>query len=249
MIIEYPTQEEINASVSDVTCKAYPKRENVFLFLWKLYRRVGFMDVMHGMEKIMLFLAAAYILGTELLMNSDVGLNINIYLLIMMSSPLAFQMLFGLFLIEGVEQGTYEIEMSCQYTTYHLLILRMGTAGLFFVMVNGIFFTCYGLSLNTGIAAALQMAFLSVSMFLLYFALYVWLLLKTVCLQAQLVLYLLWLLGGGFIRFVLPDAFEYMAVRFPLLIHVAIWAAMLIFIAKKIPDFIYTNCRYNLNLE
>lgn len=249
MKIVYPTQKEIDDSISSVIEEACPARENVFIFLYRLYREIGFLDVMHGMEKIMVPLIAAYAFGIVYLANNVTASASDLYLSVILFSPLVFQLLLCLFFLGEQEQGVYEIELSCKYTMYHLLILRMGIAGLFSVAVNGMALVLYGVSQDFfGGAFILRLAFLAVSTFLVYFTVYVHLILKSVRIQYQLSLYFTWCVAAVLMRLYIPGMFVYLAMELPLLIHVCIWGAMLGLLMRLLPDVIYRNGKYNLNI-
>lgn len=248
MKVVYPTQEEIDDAISCVIKEACPDRENVFIFLYRLYREIGFFDVMHGMEKIMVLLIAAYVLGILCLAGDVMASAADLYLSVILFSPLVFQLLLCLFLLGEAEQGVYEIELSCKYTMYHLLILRMGIAGLFSAAVNGMALVFYGILQNFGGELILRLAFLAVSTFLVYFTVYVQLILKSVRIQHQISLYFAWCAAAVLIRLCMPGVFAYLAMELPLFIHVCIWGAMLGLIMRLLPDVIYKNGKYNLNI-
>lgn len=248
MKIEYPTQREIDDAISHIIKEACPDRENVFIFLHRLYREIGFLDVMHGMEKIMALLTVVYICGIWYLACISTAFTLDSYLSVLLFSPLVFQLLLCLFFLAEQEQGVHEIELSCKYTMYHLLILRMGIAGLFSAAVNGMALALYGILQNFGGEFILRLAFLAVSTFLIYFTVYVQLILKSVRVQYQISLYLTWCAAAVFVRYCMPGVFAYLAIELPLLMHVCIWGAMLLLLMRLVSDVIYKNGKYNLNI-
>lgn len=248
MKIEYPTQEEIDIAVSSIIEKGCSQKENTFLFIWNLYRKIGFRDIMHGTEKIMVILMAVWVFMIDFL--TDYGKRkdfTSMCMLTIVISPFLFQLLLALFMTGEKEQGVYEIEMSCPYTMYHLLTLRMGIAGVFSAVMNGILYAGYGFSRVNGFSTVLRLSFLSVSSLLVYFVLYLGLLTKYMSLVGQVLLYLFWILGTGLIRFICPRVFFYITVQLPMALHILIWSVAFLLIIKMLSGFMRCNCKYNTN--
>lgn len=248
MKIDYPTQEELNQSIVSTIENAYPRNGLLFDYLVRLYKDIGFQNVMHGMEKVMLLLCAGYALLIGVTCNQEIIIGPMVYLFIVIVSPIVFQLLLLLFYIGGLEQGVYEVEMSCKYTMYHLLVFRMGIVGIFSTIMNGLFFMSFIIVDDISIHLAFRFALLSVSALFIYGGLYVRLIMKRVDLLSQIILYLLWIVGACFIRCIFPTVFEYIAIQIPIIVHIIIWIGIIVIIFKMIRTFLYKNCKYNLNI-
>lgn len=244
MKIEYPTEEEINMSIAVSIEKAYPNREGLLIYLGRLYRQIGMAFLLHGMWELFLLVIAAYGFGICCYDKLSQTLTGNSHLLIILVSPLVFQSILLLSVLREQEQYTYEVEMTCKYTVYHVLALRMLIVSGFSILLNAIF--CTILFWENGMAVLVRMVFLSATAVFAYSLFYVSLLTKSIRLIYQVLLYGAWLLGNVLFRLLLPMVHEYMVWRLPVVLHVFVWFLFAGIMGHKLSQFMYRNCQYNL---
>lgn len=246
MKIEYPTEEEINASIATSIEGAYPKREGILVYLGRLYRHIGLGFLMHGMRELFLLVIAAYGFGICCYDKLSQTLANQSHLFIILFSPLVFQLILFLSVLGEREQNTYEVEMTCKYTVYHVLALRMFLVSGFSILLNAIF--CTALFWENGMTVLVRMIFLSATALFAYSLLYVSLLTKSARLIYQVLLYGAWLVGNVLFRLLLPMLYEYIVWQLPVVLHVFVWLLFAGIMGHKLSQFIYRNCQYNLHV-
>ena len=136
MNIEYPTMEEMNQSIQTIITRAYPKRENVFLYMYRLYRQIGLEVLMHGVKCLFVAMIALYAVLIVVQQGMEKHGQIDSYMQMAMLSPLIFQLVLGLAVVNEREQNTYEVQQTCKYTIYHIQALRMVLTGVFSLIMN-----------------------------------------------------------------------------------------------------------------
>lgn len=245
MNIEYPSTEERDQSISYIIEKAYHQKENVFSYLYHLYCRVGMKFLLGEMRKlyvVVLILYGGLILAGQSL---EDALELHSYVGIVALAPIAFQMVLGLSLLNEQEQNTYELQMTCKYTLYHVLALRMIVAGVFAVMMNAAF--CLFVYGNRETAFFLRVLFLSVTALLGYSLIYLTQIMKNSRIKYQVGLYGMWIAGNMVLAACFPKGYLFLAARIPLLLHVILWVALIGLWGRKMSQYLYCNCRYNLS--
>ena len=246
MKIEYPTEDEINTSIAVSIEKAYPKREGFLVYLSRLYRQIGLAFLLHGMWELFLLVIAAYGFGICSFDILSQPLTARSYLPIILFSPLVFQLILLLSVLREQEQYTYEVEMTCKYTVYHVLALRMLIVSGFSILLNAVF--CMIIFWENGMEVLVRMVFLSATALFAYSLLYVSLLMKNTRLIYQVLLYGLWLVGNMLFKLLLPKVYEYMVWQLPVVFHVFVWLLFAGMMGHKLSQFMYRNCQYNLHV-
>lgn len=244
MKIDYPSEEEIEKSIGNIIEKATPSKKPVISCLIHLYRQIGMDFLLHGIREWFVVILVVYMVMICWQNNLEQTLQLRLYLGIVLFSPLVFQLLLALSVIGEREQGTYEIGMTCKYTVYHILALRMLLVGGISVVMNGIFcLLVYG---NGDMKVLLHFLLLSITALLTYSLLYLSLLTKSCKLRYQTVLYGLWILANIVAVGMFPDVYTWIAIKVPLVFHVILWSILLVLSAWKMKRFLYCNCKYNL---
>lgn len=246
MKIEYPTEDEINTSIAVSIEKAYPKREGFLIYLSRLYRQIGLAFLLHGMWELFLLVIAAYGFGICCFDILSQPLTARSYLPIILFSPLVFQLILLLSVLREQEQYTYEVEMTCKYTVYHVLALRMLIVSGFSILLNAVF--CMIIFWENGMEVLVRIVFLSTTALFAYSLLYVSLLMKNTRLIYQVLLYGLWLVGNMLFKLLLPKVYEYMVWQLPVVFHVFVWLLFAGMMGHKLSQFMYRNCQYNLHV-
>ena len=246
MKIEYPTEDEINTSIAVSIEKAYPKREGFLVYLSRLYRQIGLAFLLHGMWELFLLVIAAYGFGICSFDILSQPLTARSYLPIILFSPLVFQLILLLSVLREQEQYTYEVEMTCKYTVYHVLALRMLIVSGFSILLNAVF--CMIIFWENGMEVLVRMVFLSATALFAYSLLYVSLLMKNTRLIYQILLYGLWLVGNILFKLLLPKVYEYMVWQLPVVFHIFVWLLFAGMMGHKLSQFMYRNCQYNLHV-
>ncbi|MBQ5676659.1 MAG: hypothetical protein IIV45_16635, partial [Lachnospiraceae bacterium] len=218
MNIEYPTIEEMNESIKTILTKAYSKRENVFLYLYHLYRQLGMEILMHGVKGLFVVTIVLYAILIVVQQDLEKSSQMEAYMQMAMLSPLIFQFILGLAVVNEKEQKTYEVQQTCKYTIYHIQALRMVLAGGFSLVMNFIF--CLFLYGNQGTGTLIHMMFWNVTVLLTYSLLYLMLLIRSVQVIKQFVLYGVWALGNYLFAVVFPKVYLLVCIQFPLFLHV-----------------------------
>ena len=247
MNIEYPTMEEMNQSIETIITRAYPKRENVFLYMYRLYRQIGLEFLMHGVKCLFVAMMALYAVLIVVQQGMEELGQIDSYMQMAMLSPLIFQLVLGLAVVNEREQNTYEVQQTCKYTIYHIQALRMVLTGVFSLIMNLIFcLLSYG---NKGTDTLLHMLFWNVTVLLTYSLLYLILLMQSVQVIKQFVLYGVWVLGNYFFASIFPKAYLFLVNQLPLFLHVILWMILLVVWTAKMKQYLYWNCQYSIQRE
>ena len=244
MKIEYPTTEEVDHAILTTIQKAYPKKENALVYLIKLYRQIGLEFLMQGIKEIFLGIILTYLLmffwrsGTEMNMDNHTFLFVTVF------SPIVFQTILVLSIIGKKEQHVYELEMTCKYTVHHVLLLRMFLTSGFCTLCNA--GACIVVFKGEGMADILHMVFLSATALFAYSLLYLILLLRSSMWKHQVILYLVWSVGNILAAILFPTCYTFLAIDIPLIYHGIIWLLFAVLFCRKLNQYLYYNCKYNL---
>ena len=243
--IDYPNNRELDVAIDAILDKAYPKQKGVIESLVSMYRQIGFGNILHGMTLLMGLVFLCYIGILALEMNAVEMEEGVIQLTMILCLPLMFQGILGLSILNEHEQNVYELGMTCRYTQYHMLALRMIVVSISMILFNGIM--CVGLWKWDETGDFVQNAFLSVTVTLIYSVAYMKTLLGGIGLVRQAALYGIWTGVILLLKTVFPMAYHYILYQLPLLVHVAIWCLAIVALGKDISRFLQWNCKYNLN--
>ena len=224
MKITYPSEAERKASIESILDQAYPKEERLGEYLRDLYRQIGFDFLMHGMGRMMTFVVLLYSICIFCSKLTTEPVNAEIWVYVAIFSPIAFLLPMFLAVVGEKEQGMMELLMTCRYTLYHVLTLRMVIATIFAMTANSIalILALY----NEGINDVLHVVFLSVTSVLVYAALFLMLIWKRNPLFAQMGLLAGWMMGHFGMRLLMPQLYSLLAMHLPLLCHVIVWMVM-----------------------
>lgn len=244
MKIEYPSEEEINRSIAESIAKAYPKREGLLIYLSRLYRHIGMDFLLHGMREMLLSVLAAYFFLIICYNSLSQTVMSHSCLLIVLFSPLVFQLILFLSVVMEQEQSTLELQMTCKYTIYHILALRMLLVSAFSVLLNSA--ACIVVFWESGAEMIVRMIFLSTTVLFAYSLFYVKLLTRSVRLTFQVLLYGVWIAANIMLCLLLPAVYRYMVWELPLVFHIGMWLLSAVLMGYLLSRFLYRNCQYNL---
>ncbi len=224
MKIDYPSEAERHASIEYILNRAYPKEEKLSEYLRGLYRQIGFDFLMHGMGRMMAFVLFLYFICIFCSKLTTEPVTVEIWVYVVIFSPAAFLLPMFLGLVGEKEQGMLDLQMTCRYTVFHVLTLRMMIAAIFAMTANS---TALLLVLyNEGIGDVLHVIFLSITSVLVYAVLFLILLWKRNPLLAQLGLCVGWGAGHFAMRLFMPQLYGLLAMHVPLLCHAVVWLFM-----------------------
>ena len=224
MKIVYPTEAERKVSIEYILDQAYPKEERLGEYLRDLYHQIGFDFLMHGMGRMMTFVVLLYSICIFCSKLTTEPVNAEIWVYVAIFSPIAFLLPMFLGVVGEKEQGMMELLMTCRYTVYHVLTLRMIIATIFAMTANSIALIL--VLYNEGVGDVLHVVFLSVTSVLVYAALFLMLIWKRNPLFAQMGLFAGWMMGHFGMRLLMPQLYSLLAMHLPLLCHVIVWMVM-----------------------
>lgn len=141
MIIEYPTDIEIQQALENICDRAIKKPKNILAFIHDMAHNPGIRYIFYGtydavLISLCVFLIAGVFLGNSVI-NNPSG-EVQIYAAVFSFSPLLFMLLCTLSFWKEKETDLYPLKMTCRYTIHHLLAFRMLTASVLgFVCTTG----------------------------------------------------------------------------------------------------------------
>lgn len=224
MKIDYPSEAEWHASIESILDRAYPKEEKLTEYFQVLFRRIGFDFLMNGMGRMMFFILLLYFVCIFCSKLSTEPVTVEIWSYVVILSPVAFLLPMFLGLIGEKEQGMMELQMTCRYTVYHVLTLRMMIATIFAMTVNSIALMI--VLYDEGFRDVLHIVFISITSVLIYTVLFLALLWKRNPLIAQAGLFIGWIVGNFGMSLLMPQIYGFLVMHVPLLCHVMIWILM-----------------------
>lgn len=133
MMIEYPTDIEVQQTINDICDRTMKKPHKILSFVHDMAHNLGMRYIFYGTYDVILvsicvYLIAGFWLGNSILTNPS-G-KVQIYAVVFSLSPLLFMMLFTLSYWKEREANLYSLKMVCRYTVKHLLAFRMLTASV-----------------------------------------------------------------------------------------------------------------------
>lgn len=238
MKVDYPTTEEINGAIRSTIEKAYPEKENIWRYLMRLYRHIGSGFLLHGLRELLLGILAVYVLLICLAQDAAFDTRGHMYVFIVVFSPAAFQAVLSLSIIGEKEQLVYDLEMTCKYTVYHILLLRMLLVSSLCTLLNA--GLCVAAFWQNGMEEMLHMLFLSVTSLFLYSLLYLNLLLYSSRLVYQAALYVFWAAVNSLLCMFLPPVYLFLAEELPLVCHGIAWIVSAVLFGYRVNRYVYT---------
>lgn len=237
MEIQYLDMEERNQSIQRIIQTAYPKNLSLIPYFYGLYKQIGIENLTHNMGCMLLSAGVLYFIAFtcfQSLMDSITkGMT---SLLLVAFSPMVFQVILGLFILNEKEQRVFDLEITCKYTIFHVLALHMILTSIVLVIVNAVW--CCLLFRDLGGKAILHILCLSVTALGLYGVCYLGLLMRSIRVSVQIFLYAMWVVTNVLLKLILPEGYIKLTMELPIVYHVIIWMALILIYGKLFSDYL-----------
>lgn len=220
----YPDLEEMETCIKKAVRTAFPKKrplKNIFLIFRQIGVKNALADLHYVLAAYAVLIAFAAICGGRTV---DFVKPHVVFLIISIASPLMYQTIAGLFLAAEKECGVYETEMTCKYTFFHVLAVRMIFMSVVCAVCNAA--VCILLLRETGMQTVLRGVFLSVTSLGIYSVCYFAVVIHSVRIRAQFLLIALW---SGFLALIyafFPKIFRFLMMELPAAFHIVIWVVV-----------------------
>lgn len=237
MEIRYPDMEERNQSIQRIIQTAYPKKPSLIPYFCGLYKQIGIENLVHNMGYMFFSAGFLYCIAFtyfQYLMDSMTKGMTSLLLLVF--SPMVFQVMLGLFILNEKEQRVFDLETTCKYTIFHVLALRMILTSIVLVIVNAVW--CCLLFRDLGGKVILHILCLSVTALGLYGVCYLGLLMRSIRVSAQVFLYAMWIVTNGLLKLILPEGYIKLTMELPIVYHVFIWMALVLIYGRLFSDYL-----------
>ena len=244
MKVEYPSEKEIKTSIDATLDKAWPARQPILGTLAEMCRQIGTANILYGMKKYGLIMALLYTAIIWLRCEAEYRMGDDTEMIIIFLMPLIFIGVLGLGVISDMEQNVYELTMTCRYTPYHLLALRMIAVSVFIICLNGGF--CIIAMVLSQLKYLIHGAFLSVTVTLIYGLLYLKVLTGSVHPARQVLLYGTWLAANALFKGAVPELYNFIVLELPAVCHIAVWIFMVPLIGKQMGRYLDYSCRCSI---
>lgn len=133
MMIEYPTDIEVQQAIINICDKAIKKPAKITTFLRDMIHNLGIRYIFYGSYdalavSLCIFMFTGFWLGHKAL-NNPAG-EILIFAIVFSLAPMMFMLLSILSFWKEREEKLYSLKMACKYTVKHLLAFRMFSASI-----------------------------------------------------------------------------------------------------------------------
>lgn len=191
MSIPMPTSEEKERAIHTIVCDGLPHKQSIFIAMPELFKTIGFRNLFWGTEdcvflSILCSIAFAIVFVLPITLFSSFR-----YLALFFISPLFYSSLHIITAWKELQNGTYEIKMTCHYTLRELTALRMLFFSGFSVVLDVLLAGAVSYLPTTGLTV-LQLIGISLSALFLYGAITMLMLIKGLSLRKQLAVPVLW---------------------------------------------------------
>lgn len=191
MSIPMPTNEEKECAIHTIVCDGLPHKQSILIAMPELFKRIGFRNLFWGTEdcvflSILCSIAFAIVFVLPITLYSGFQ-----YLALFFISPLFYALLHTITAWKELQNGTYEIKMTCHYTLRELTALRMLFFSGFSVIVDVLLAGAVSCFSTTGLSV-FQLIGISLSALFLYGAVTMFMLIKGLSLGKQLAVPVLW---------------------------------------------------------
>lgn len=229
MNIEYPTREEIEVQIAQITARGLRKRHSLFYYISDIYRNAGLRMIFHGVTDVVfiaLMAAAGIAAGFIASVFSGIYSDPQFHAALFTASPVVYILLCLLSFWKETLSGTYDLKMSCKYTVYHLSALRM------------LVFSCLSIIFNLCVVGVLCFLFQGLNFWKLFFISAASLFLFSVLLlfgllnrdgrASTLIISGLWIAGSLTAFACFGHAYEEFLQTMPLMVHIFVAAILIV---------------------
>lgn len=116
-----------------------PKKINLKKFIFFLFREIGILNLFRNMRDIILISYAVTFLVMYGSTQYVSGRAEEIYGLAFLISPILYGCIFTLSCLKEKQRNTLAIQMSCKYTFWHIITLRMAAISILSLAINYIY--------------------------------------------------------------------------------------------------------------
>ena len=184
--IDFPSEEEQNRALQRIVDRAYPKQEKFLMYLWKLFRQLDYAVWNNGLIFMFFMTSAGYLLLLALRSYIETSAGKDSFMLMVLFAPVMFQTVFLLSLWNEKSQNMEELQLSCKFTLYHILLLRMLLICVLEILLQ--WSACILLYYDSDLSVLLHSALFLTAMLLLYCILELWMFSKKGIWNLQIVL-------------------------------------------------------------
>ncbi|GGN91859.1 hypothetical protein [Saccharibacillus kuerlensis] len=179
--IDPPEEDVIAAQIRQIVDTALAPNESFPVFLWRMYKQLGFRHLFRDWTEILFTLLLFISLGilTALAAADQPSFAAErAYAFIFMLSPLVYLALSLLFFVRRMQDPIHEVEMSCTYSGQQIASLRMLVFGAAALLINSGVLIFLRLRLDTGTFNLPLALTLSAASLLLFASLFLYVLLR-----------------------------------------------------------------------
>lgn len=192
MNIQMPTHEEKERAIHTIVRDGLPHKQSILVAMPELFKTIGLRNLFWGTEDC-IFLAIICAIAFALVFVLPITLYSGFqYLALFIISPLFYSLLHIITAWKELQNGTYEIKMTCHYTLRELTALRMLFFSGFSVILDVLLAGVVSCLPTTGGVSVLQLIGISLSALFLYGAVTMFVLIKGLSLTKQLAVPALW---------------------------------------------------------
>lgn len=218
--INFPSEEEQNQALQRIVDQAYPEQKSFLTYLWELVRQLNYAVWNHGILFMFFMTSAGYLLLLALKNYIEAASGRDSLMLMVLFAPMMFQTVFLLSLWNEKSQDMEELQLSCKYTLYHILLLRMLLICVMEILLQ--WSACILLYYDTDLSVLLHSALFLTAMILLYCILVLWSFLKKEIWNWQIGLGIAWCLLHLALWKMMPVLYTQAVFELPFLLDVGL---------------------------
>lgn len=218
--IDFPSEDEQKQALERIVKQAYPEHPPFLMYLWELFRQLNYAVWNNGIIFMFLMTSAGYLLPLALKNYIETALGKDSLILMVLFAPIMFQMVVLLSLWNEKSQDMEELQLSCKYTLYHILLLRMLLICVMDILLQ--WSACLLLYYDSDLSVLLHSALFLTAMLLLYCILVLWAFSKKEIWNWQIGLGAAWCLLHLALWKLLPFLYTRAVVKIPYLLELGV---------------------------
>lgn len=216
------------------------KKESFISFLKNSVRNIGIDNIFHDRKELLIIGSICFIVMNIIMgqfLNQKVGYGVYIFLFV--GAPLIYLSLNAFSFYSSIEEGVYEIEMTCKHDLYQLTVFRMFFFSAINIILNTVMISGFGL-FNKGISV-LRLTLISTMGVLIFSILFLYSLRTFKRKYAKYIILGLWFLVNIFLGNMENEIYRNILIDGSIMIHIIVCVICLFIYVKSLQSLLVSR--------